>query len=495
MGTPTCFIRRYLDGSSVTIDLSHTMIRKIDDDINVSLTEMSTMVYGVDNRFIIDLGTTQKFTITLVRVNPPDYDDRASSPLRWSNSKWYDNLQRFFDVWQNKLQDESGETVGGYQFYFESPPDAVDLYPNINKEVFLSGTLQVSFDVGKMTLSIPLQVARMKGDSTPVSKNTITYVSPFDDDESVSYQYPTGTAVIVSTPPSRWFNNHPLFTFEGWNTSQSGTGATYQPGDVIPSLTRDMSLYATWSEKGQLAVITSSDTIDIPSGAVQVQIYAVAAGGGSGGYHGGGIYANIWHGGAGGSGASVVTVIPIPAGTKTLKAIVGKGGSGGDYSRTGVGDNGEDGEDTIVYLDDSEVIHLQGGKGGKGAGIKSSFPDEIHIQGFGGLGGVASTTDQVSGGKGGDSTLSSEAGSDGEAAVDGDVKGIAGKGAPAVISEDGTETGCGGGGASAFDYTFEGTRYASRGANADGSNTPTNGGGGARSGDGADGLVIAVFTK
>ena len=39
-------------------------------------------------------------------------------------------------------------------------------------------------------------------------------------------------------------------TFAGWNTKADGTGDTIQPGDELPSLTDDITLYAQWDDTG-----------------------------------------------------------------------------------------------------------------------------------------------------------------------------------------------------------------------------------------------------
>lgn len=39
-------------------------------------------------------------------------------------------------------------------------------------------------------------------------------------------------------------------TFAGWNTAKDGSGTIYKPGDELPSLTDDITLYAQWDDTG-----------------------------------------------------------------------------------------------------------------------------------------------------------------------------------------------------------------------------------------------------
>ena len=39
-------------------------------------------------------------------------------------------------------------------------------------------------------------------------------------------------------------------TFAGWNTAEDGSGTVYKPGDTLPSLTDDITLYAQWDDTG-----------------------------------------------------------------------------------------------------------------------------------------------------------------------------------------------------------------------------------------------------
>ena len=42
--------------------------------------------------------------------------------------------------------------------------------------------------------------------------------------------------------------NHTCMTFTGWNTKPDGSGDAIQPGDLLPPLTADITLYAQWDD-------------------------------------------------------------------------------------------------------------------------------------------------------------------------------------------------------------------------------------------------------
>ena len=96
------------------------------DDINAmdkmvdEYLKGNEIVYGVRNRFIMDLGVSRKYTVKVVRVNPKDYDDGSSDESRWSNGKWYGEFRDMFDVWQNFCigSGTKDDKAGGYTFTF-----------------------------------------------------------------------------------------------------------------------------------------------------------------------------------------------------------------------------------------------------------------------------------------------------------------------------------------------------------------------------------------
>ena len=182
-------------------------IQSVEDTISANLTEIPTVAYGFENKFVMDLGTTRKLNLKVARSNPREYDD-AMSPATddteyfdedgrvippnsdkhpgkkdkyyyssyWSNSRWYSELREALNFWHNS-QSESGSQLGGFQIFMESPPDeetrAGDvtglslltgnrpLYPSFLYNVFMTGSISPSYDGQLLTVSIPMTLSRM----------------------------------------------------------------------------------------------------------------------------------------------------------------------------------------------------------------------------------------------------------------------------------------------------------------------------------------------
>lgn len=180
-------------------------IQSIQDSVSNSLSEISTVAYGYENRFIMDVGTTRSISIKISRINPPDYYDgfsEADDPTEyydsagrlltgaehpskknkffyadhWSNSKWYAMLRQELNFWQNSLNANNKSVYGGVQIYYsppalnplevESPTMATlsssrPFYPNMLYNVFMTGSISPSYNGQMMTLSIPLTLSKM----------------------------------------------------------------------------------------------------------------------------------------------------------------------------------------------------------------------------------------------------------------------------------------------------------------------------------------------
>ena len=118
-GTPaTASLTRYLGSSSKTIDLG--VVKAIEDAYSTDLTEYSTMVYGYENNFCMDVGTKLRYEVSIERVNPQPYDDSSLDSRQWSNGKWYSELEKLLNFWQNFGLDADGERSGGLTFKYLS---------------------------------------------------------------------------------------------------------------------------------------------------------------------------------------------------------------------------------------------------------------------------------------------------------------------------------------------------------------------------------------
>lgn len=459
-GKATLTVRTKRDGTRA-IDLG--LLKSIDRTYSVTLNEISTMVYGYRNNFCMDTGVLQKLDVTVERVNPQPYDDSSRDSTKWSNGRWYNELEAIFDFWQNfglDPESESTDLVGG--MLFEFVPSDLSLYPRTKRTVFMAGALNLSTKVQKMTVQIPLVVARMSAGAGGVARRTtIHFVS------RIPSLTATGTAsygINTKVPglPAEWADANPDEVLDHWTDED---GNTYTPGDNVVWMTDEITLYASW--KGMVALwIWSINHLGswsgsesdpqwvehvVPSTASEIRAYLIGGGGGAGSCWDMGSGNDYRPGGAGGAGEVVEVGFQVVAGD-VIRCEPGRGGTGMETSVAR--HDGGDGEETVLYINGSNSASARGGDGGQGMG------------GAGGsrfyAGGACTTEYPGTGEKGhtGDPDQGEMAGVPGQPSTSARWNGIGSR----------VFCGGGGGGASAFNRTFSfgGVSYplSSKGGNA-----------------------------
>ena len=480
---------KYLNPSTGIVQ-SKTMTLPIIESISVaytaSLTELNTVVYGVRNKFVMDLGVSRKYTVKVTRVNPVDYDDDSRDETKWSNGKWYNEFRDMFDVWQNFCLGTGTEDdrAGGYVFTFTPGDDMDDCIDAINGvNVFLSGTISQSLSSGgqKMTLTLPLQVARMSGESHEPTSLTLTLNTSSESGERYSYtqSFPYGAQIAIPTPLDSWLNLYTNMVFSHWTSGST----VYFPGDVI-TIMSNMTLEAQWVAPIDSEVFTQDGTYTVPSGATRVMVLAVGGGGGGGS----GLSYNLalaqfyFAGGGGGAGEFVQKYIEVMPGEE-LVATIGAGGAGREMaSSSEFAENGGTGGDTVVSYMGHTLVTAHGGDGGgaRRGSLIGTNPEGGQRYYAGGAAGTPR-------------------GEDGQTAEPNTSANV-GRGGAAVNGNGYTGTGGGGGGASALNHEIGGVRYASVGGNGGNADTsPTSGqyggggGGSTSSASGASGFVGLIF--
>ena len=189
------YIEVQRDKNSSKVRFNLPIITNLEDTYKVTLSEQSTYIYGYKNRFVMDMGTKRSFTVTCERPNPVNYNDSSSNPDDWSNGKWYVRLIELLDPWQNLMQPN-----GGFTFHFESLDSQVMI--NIDKNVFLNGSISPSFGVQVLKFSLPLVVARMTGADAKIPSVSITFYPNTSKVSGKSVQsFPTGNVSVVPACP------------------------------------------------------------------------------------------------------------------------------------------------------------------------------------------------------------------------------------------------------------------------------------------------------
>lgn len=409
------------------------MVLDIETTYNSSLVEKPTMIYGVENNFVMDLGTVRQFTLSCARVHAGNVsDDDEHGDL--SNGDWIKGFRDFWDHWQN-LSYEDGRIQGGAGFTFtpEFAQDAdasdgdADLIPPITTNVFLMGSISPTYGVQKMTWSMQLLEARVFSEGSDARRVTMTFdVTYGGETKSQVKSYPIGSQFRMPNPTSEqssMLKDGSIVV--GWRKD----GVTYEFGTAIVAEERmDGWTFTAVLKSPKAAVVrclyhnANSNDLVVPDGCTKANVVLVGAGGkcGDSKNQDDSSTKERYTGGGGGSGET--------------KQFTFTGLTGGDKVTVTVGDGlfniGSSGKSTTIKII-TQTGTVQGSVSGGRAGSDATDARK------GAVGGTIYN-------RGGSSPQSGAKGGDGE----GDI-GIPGKGGEPGTRSNGSTLygGCGGGAA------------------------------------------------
>lgn len=360
------------EGSEVTTVVELPHIVQISDTDTVSLTEMPTIIYGAENRFVIDLGTKRSFDLSCKRVNPRDYNDASSDRSEWSNGRWWTWFVSVIDEWQCTMtSDEHPE--GGFLLTLDTG-DA-ELFPSIELNVYISGSVSPSFGVDALSFTLPLTVARLTTESYDLPTAKIVFDANNDSGETREVSVPANIAYTLPGSFEKWAKSG--YLFQNWNTASDGSGATYEAGDTVTLEEGDeLTLYAVWNI-GLSWLFDEAGTYEytVPDGYNYMTVYLVGGGGGAGGRSDSDSIPRS-AGGAGGGGG-VNTYSYSVTGGIVIECTVGAGGKvGRNHSILHDAYTGSDGGETSISFTDadgnSQFLSAAGGAGGS-AGSRVTY--------------------------------------------------------------------------------------------------------------------------
>lgn len=436
---------RWISGELRTMTYHLPMVQAIEDKTSVNLTEISTIVYGVQNRFVMDTGTSQKYSLEAVRTTPSswrksiDDEQREVHDNYWSgngsdqtfndsiisNALWIELFKQDLDMWQNfGVDSATGAKTGGFRFIYFSGD--TELYPLIDKNVFLSGVLTVKYQYGKLNLTLPLQVARMLATGSTPNMRQLTLKSSTEGGAIRIMTYPDMAHILIPAAPVEWQDEVGVKFFRKWLVEGSSPAQYMYPGDsyVVGEGGTNLTLIAIWQEPDGIYAVRG-DGISVPSKGLgdayeeddgylrvtnpntTVIAYALGGGGGGGGYaikmmyfESQKITESIVAGGGGGSGDLVSRKFLLDPEDLISWSIGGGGSAGSNYAGLGrpATPGGQGGETTISVSSKSIVLKARGGAGGSLGGTSGSgndFPPRMSF--IGGAGGRTIN----SGGRGG----------------------------------------------------------------------------------------------
>ena len=381
-------LTRYDRGGSKTLYLPN--IQTIEESDSASIAEISTITYGFEDNFVMDVGTKQSFTVTFDRVQPKtvtdpvktagmtddmfwsivDFDTQSS----WSNAFWFNAFKHFIEGWQNLnygIVDNEFQQTGGFRFQFDPGSERrrtnvsySGLYPVIDENVVISGQMQYDFSPSRlqhMRLSLPLVSSTMIPNAHVQEQYDVRY---YMDDGSQTYmiqRFPIGIDSITPNVPLDWIPKMNGAAFDHWVDIN---GNSYEPGERADDDIREF--YGVWNPPLYAYFTADSDTdsdvrIEITQAmydqGVRNVMYILIGAGGNGGngmkfqgtYYG--------YGGGGGSGGYK---------TAKFKARVG------DVIKLHAGKHGKGPMPTTIEWRDQKVTVSPGQTGGDAEGRNPS---------------------------------------------------------------------------------------------------------------------------
>ena len=369
------YIRIKKDTDATTQEFHFPIVSSIEDTFSASLTTLPTIVYGVENNFCMDLGVTRRFSIKVERVSPVDYYNNSSVSDDWSNGEFYTRLRDALDFWQNFGYD-GGSRKGGFTVQFVSGDE--ELYPSFSENVFFNGTMSPSFNVQKMTLTLPFVVATQNGEGGGGVPN-VSIIMHTTDNKGTEYtetlSVPSGFRTTIPPYPSEWLTLRLGLGIAGWDTDPSADTVVYRAGNTITP-TEDVDLYAVW--RTPIAVFMwdkrgSEETFTAPPDSSFATLIAIG-GGGWGGFcawdirdFDTGSQGFCVPGGAGGSGYMDIRQTDIFPGN-TFTCTVGRGGF-----LDSNGNNHEPTSTRIMINGNLAAEAAHGSNGGNSSFIRSNY--------------------------------------------------------------------------------------------------------------------------
>ena len=390
-----CYLERYVEGVQQKLHLP--VITDIEDNITASLVEMDTVMFGYKNKFVMDTGVKQSFSVTVERINPVDYDDDQDSNItdgdpksldvsKFSNSKWWDFFIGFINFWQNNGYSRSTETesrrTGGFKFVYGpsgKDEELSELFPRIEKNVFISGQISAHMSPGKLRFTLPLVVATMDPSATSHTWTAKFRASVDSKDNIISVQTTLGFPMKFPSSDPLWdaleANKSDPKAFSYWKRVGDTTGTKYYAGDELPYEgsydNTPPEFYAVWESVMETRIYIIKDgkkefTFKADKACtIHATLYGGGGTGGLGisGKHTPGSWASTdWEAGGGG-GASPVTSASYYL-TEGQELIIGVGAGGGVEDKVA----GEyDGKPSYIYRKGDTSSRIESGIGKTGS--------------------------------------------------------------------------------------------------------------------------------
>lgn len=357
----------YLSSASLP-NISITAFRRT---FRAQLNQSPMLTLSSQFNYIIDLGNTETYTISVCRTQPESPDDSSNDLKNWTNGQWMKKVKSFFDQWQNANYNTDNERSGGYNFIFDPVVD-FNGFPKLDKNVFLSAPLTYKFERNEVNLSLTFTVASMLGRKAATEK-TMTFWYNADVNGSQTHK-----AIVVRTYTNMFqVPSIPVDTYKdgrlrqiGWIYWYKGANGTplstiVYPGDEISVEAsfldgdgNEIAFMDPTGHKGGFAYYTECKAVVICEEGTKTlnlsQMASVLRGSGENSSR---VYGTITAvGGGGGGGHSEVSTSYNTWNknkVEVTKFQLGGGGGSGGKKRC-----------TAIFNIDTDIIECEVGKGG-----------------------------------------------------------------------------------------------------------------------------------
>lgn len=193
------------------------------------------------------VGTSPNRIFVISFLNVPRYCNGGTS------CTGIETKSPYLYTFQTQLYESTNEIIYSYQsmgtlggpFSYSSNNDAG---ATIGIEASNTNYLQYSYNTDSITNGQAIRFYSTSGTS-----KCSTYTVTYNGNGNVG-----GTIPVDSLSPYYYYSNvtilgntgnltKPGYIFAGWNTASDGSGTMYQPGNTIPNITANITLYAQWT--------------------------------------------------------------------------------------------------------------------------------------------------------------------------------------------------------------------------------------------------------
>lgn len=222
--------------SAAQPNISITAFRRT---FKAQLNQSPMLTLSSQFNYIIDLGNTETYTVSVCRVQPDVPDDSGDNVRDWTNGKWMKAVKSYFDQWQNANFNMDRDRSGGYNLIFDPVIDHKG-YPKLDKNVFLSAPLTYKFERNEVNLSLTFTVASMLGRKAATKKEMrLWYNADVDGQQTRKSVTVTTYNNVFQVPPipADSYRNGRLrqIGWKYWHMDENGNsvGTIVYPGDEI----------------------------------------------------------------------------------------------------------------------------------------------------------------------------------------------------------------------------------------------------------------------